>query len=336
MHDAKIREMGLLAVTALMFLGWLLLPQAVMQVQIAALAAPQRQTQTHFPVEETSIADLEAAYLSGRTTVHTVTQAHLDRIAAYDKRGPLINAVISVNPKALEEADRLDAALRSSRTLVGPLHGIPVIVKDNIDVAGLPLTAGFQGWRNYYPPDDAPLVKKIRQAGGIILAKSSLSEFARGSGDNINSVVPGYTRNPYNTAFATGGSSGGNGAALAASFSVVGVGTDTLGSIRMPSAFNALVGLRPTVGLVSRTGLVPLNSVRDTAGPMTRSVRDLATLLDVIVGADPEDRATLRSQGHIPSTYKSSLKKDALKGARLGDIGQVFNAEDTGSYDLIY
>src|SRR5262252_3327980 len=209
-----------------------------------------------FPVEEVSIASLEAAYLAGRTTVHEVVQAHLDRIAANDKRGPLINSLITVNPHALEEADRLDAALKASGRPVGPLHGIPVIVKDNIEVAGLPMTSGFQGWKNYYPPDDAPLIKKIRLAGGIILAKASLSEFALGIGDNINSVVSGFTRNPYNTAFATGGSSGGTGAALTASFGVIGIGTDTRGSVRMPSAHMALAGLRPTVGAVSRMGMV--------------------------------------------------------------------------------
>lgn len=282
-----------------------------------------------FPVEETSIVELKAAYRSGRTTAHAVTQAHLDRIAAYDKRGPLINAIITVNPKALDEADRLDAALKSSGTFVGALHGIPVIVKDNIDVADLPMTAGFQGWKSYYPPEDAPLVKSIRQAGGIILAKGSLSEFARGEGDNINSVIPGYTRNPYNTAYGTGGSSGGNGAAVAASFAVVGIGTDTLGSVRMPSAFNALVGLRPTVGLVSRTGIVPLNSVRDTAGPMARSVTDLAILLDAMVGGDPQDAATGRAQSHIAATYTSALRKEALTGARLGVLRQIFRPEVT-------
>lgn len=280
-------------------------------------------------VEEISIAELQAAYRSGRTTAHAVTQAHLDRIAAYDKRGPLINSLITVNPHALEEADRMDAVLRATGKCVGPLHGVPVIVKDNIDVAGLPMTAGFQGWKNYYPSEDAPLVKKIRAAGGIILAKSSLSEFARGSGDNINSVVPGYARNPYNTAFATGGSSGGNGAALAASFGVVGVGTDTLGSVRTPSAFNALAGLRPTVGLASRTGIVPLNSVRDTPGPMARTVSDLATLLDVIAGSDPEDAATSGAQHHIPPTYATALRRDSLKGARLGVLRQIFAGEVT-------
>ena len=277
-----------------------------------------------FPVEEASIASLEAAYLTGQITAHAVTQAYLDRIAAYDKRGPLINSLITLNPHALEEADRLDAAFKATGKPVGPLHGIPVIVKDNVDVAGLPMTSGFQGWKNYYPPEDAPVVKKIRAAGGIILAKSSLSEFARGIGDNINSVVSGFARNPYNTAFATGGSSGGTGAALAASFGVVGIGTDTGGSVRMPSAYNALAGLRPTVGLVSRRGMVPLNSVRDTPGPMARNVTDMAILLDVIAGPDAEDTATLRSAGHIPPTYTSGLKKDALKGARLGVLRQVF------------
>src|SRR5215469_4152450 len=178
---------------------------------------------TGFKVEEASIADLEAAYLSGQTTAHAVTQAYLNRIAAYDKRGPLMNALVTINPHALEEADRLDAMLKATGKPVGPLHGIPVIMKDNIDVAGLPMTSGFQGWKNYYPPDDAPVVKKIRAAGGIVLAKSSLSEFAMGGGDNINSVVSGFSRNPYNTAFSTGGSSGGTAAALAASFGVVGV-----------------------------------------------------------------------------------------------------------------
>ena len=277
-----------------------------------------------FPVEETSIASLEAAYLAGRTTAHEVVQAHLDRIAAYDKRGPLINSLITVNPHALEEADRLDALLKASGKLVGPMHGIPVIVKDNIDVVGLPMTSGFQGWKNYYPADDALLVKKIRLAGGIILAKASLSEFARGGRDNINSVVSGFARNPYNTAFATGGSSGGTGAAIAASFGVVGIGSDTGGSVRMPAAHNALVGLRPTVGAVSRTGIVPNISIRDTAGPMARTVADMAILLDVIVGPDPKDAATARAAGHLPLTYTSGLTKNALKGARLGVLRQVF------------
>jgi amidase len=208
----------------------------VLLAGILALHAPETtRAQATFPVEEATIQDIEAAYMSGRTTARVVAQSHLDRIAAYDKRGPLINSLITINPGALEEADRLDAALRATGRPVGPLHGIPVVVKDSIDVAGLPMTSGFQGWKNYYPPEDAPLVKKIRAAGGIILAKASLSEFTRGIGDNINSVVPGFARNPYNTAYGTGGSSGGTGAALAASFAVVGIGTDTGGSVRAGS-----------------------------------------------------------------------------------------------------
>jgi amidase len=156
------------------------------------------------------------------------------------------------------------------------------------------------------------------------LAKASLSEFTRGIGDNINSVLPGFARNPYNTAYATGGSSGGTGASVAASFGVVGIGTDTGGSVRAPSAHNALVGLRPTVGLVSTAGMTPNNSVRDTTGPMARSVADLVILLDVMAGLDPEDPVTARAEGHRLPTYTGQLKTDALKGARLGVLRQVF------------
>src|SRR2546430_541079 len=280
-------------------------------------------------IEETTIADIHTAYLAGTLTAHAVTAACLARIAAYDKDGPYLNALITVNAQALAEADALDAAYTASGTLSGPLHGIPVIVKDNLDAVGMPMTAGFQGWKKYYPPADAPVVAKIKAAGGIILAKASLSEFAKGGGDNINSVLPGFARNPYNTLYATGGSSGGTGAALAANFGVVGIGTDTGGSVRMPAAHNALVGLRPTVGLVSRTGVVPLDGVRDTAGPMARSVTDMAILLDVIVGPDPEDAAMARSAGHIPPSYLPFLKKAGLTGARLGVLRQVFPPQVT-------
>lgn len=293
----------------------------------AALAAPMARA---LSIEEATIADLHAAYRSGQTSVHAVVAAYLARIAAYDQKGPLINSIINLNPKALEEADQLDAALAANGGQpTGPLFGIPVLVKDCIDAVGMPVTSGFQGWKNYYPPSDAPLVAKIKAAGGIILGKASLSEFTNGGGDNINSVLPGFSRNPYNTAFATGGSSGGTGASIAANFASVGIGTDTGGSIRMPSAHNALVGLRPTVGLVSRTGIIPNNSVRDTGGPMTRTVTDTAILLDAIVGLDPADPATQRAEGHIAKTYTAALKRDALKGARLGVLRQVFTPKVT-------
>jgi amidase len=282
-----------------------------------------------FPVEETTIATVQAAYLRGEVTTRQVVAAYLARIQAYDKQGPYINSFISLNKKALEEADTLDARLKAEGKLSGPLHGVPVVIKDCIDAVGMPMTSGFQGWKNYYPPTDAPLVAKIKAAGGIILGKVSLSEFTSGGGDNINSVLSGFSRNPYNTAFATGGSSGGTGASVAANLALVGVGTDTGGSIRMPSAHNALAGIRPTVGLVSRTGIWPNNSVRDTAGPMTRTVTDMAILLDAMVGLDPKDAATQRAVGHIPATFTSVLKKDALKGARLGVLRQVFNPKIT-------
>ncbi len=280
-------------------------------------------------VEEATIADLHGAYLSGQTSSRAVTAAYLARIDAYDQRGPLINSIINLNPKALEEAAALDAKLAATGKLVGPLHGIPILVKDCIDSLDMPMTGGFQGWKNYYPPTDAPLVARLRAAGGIILGKASLSEFTRGGGDNINSVLGGFSRNPYNTAYATGGSSGGTGAAIAANFAVLGVGTDTGGSIRMPAAHNALAGLRPTVGLVSRTGIVPNNSIRDTAGPMTRTVTDLAVMMDSLAGLDPLDPATARTAGKIPATYTTSLKKDALKGARLAVLRQAFTPKVT-------
>lgn len=282
-----------------------------------------------FSVEETTIAGVQSAYLRGEVSAREVVAAYLERIAAYDKDGPYINSIISLNAKALEEAAALDAQLAKTGKLVGPLHGVPVLVKDCIDAVGMPSTSGFQGWKNYYPPSDAPFIAKIKAAGGIILGKASLSEFTSGGGDNINSVLPGFCRNPYNTAYATGGSSGGTGASIAANFALVGIGTDAGGSVRMPSAHNALVGLRPTVGLVSRTGMIPNSSVRDTPGPMTRTVTDLAVLLDAIVGADPADAATQRAEGHIASTYTAALKRNALKGARLGVLRQVFNPKIT-------
>lgn len=304
-------------------------PRLAKWLCLAAAILLSASARAAFPVEETSVAAVQAAYLSGKTTAVEVTRAHLARITAYDKQGPLINALVTVNGQALEEAAALDAQLKRSGRLSGPLHGIPVLVKDNIDVLGLPMSSGFQGWKNFYPASDATLVRKLRAAGAIIIAKASLSEFARGGGDNINSVVAGFARNPYNTAYATGGSSGGTGAGLASSFAILGIGTDTGGSVRMPAAHNALVGLRPTVGLVSRSGMVPLNSVRDTAGPMARSVYEAALLLDVLAGVDAQDPATARAQGHIAASYTKGLKADALRGARLGVLRQVFTPDKT-------
>jgi amidase len=276
-----------------------------------------------FSIEETSIAALHAAYLSGRATAVSVCKAHLDRIAAYDRKGPALGAIIINNPDALADAAALDAALVSTGRLIGPLHGIPVLVKDNYDVTGLQTTGGSAALLGWVPAADATVIAKIRAAGGVILAKTTMSEWARGGLDNINSVLPGFARNPYNTAYATGGSSGGTGSGLAASFGVVGLGSDTFGSIRNPASNNALVGLRTSWALVSRAGMVGLYDKRDTAGPMARTVTDLVRLLDVIAGIDPVDPATAGAEGKIPPTYSSFLKRDVAVGRRIGVLRQA-------------
>jgi amidase len=283
---------------------------------MAASAAP-------FPIEETTIAALHAAYVSGRATAVSVCQAHLDRIAAYDRKGPALGAIIINNPDALADAAALDAALESTGKRVGPLHGVPVLVKDNYDVAGLQTTGGSAALLGWVPETDATVIARIRAAGGIILAKTTMSEWARGGSDNINSVLPGFARNPYNTAYATGGSSGGTGSGLAASFGVVGLGSDTFGSIRNPASNNAIVGLRTSWGLVPRAGMIGLYDKRDTAGPMARTVTDLVQLLDVIAGVDPADSATAEADGKIPPTYTAFLKRDSAVGRRIGVFRQA-------------
>jgi len=277
-----------------------------------------------FQVEEKTIAEIQAAYLSGETTAEAVTQAFLDRIEAYDRRGPALWTIVVTNPKAIEDAQALDQALKQSGKLSGPLHGIPVLVKDNYDVAGLQTTGGSATLLGWIPPKDATVIAKLRAAGAIILAKTTMSEWARGGLDNINSVLPSFARNPYNTAHATGGSSGGTGGGLAANFGVVGLGSDTFGSIRNPSSNNALIGLRPSWALVSRAGMVGLYDARDTAGPMARTVTDLVALLDVIADVDPADPATAGAEGHIPPTFTTSLKRDGARGKRIGVLRQAF------------
>jgi Asp-tRNA(Asn)/Glu-tRNA(Gln) amidotransferase A subunit family amidase len=278
-------------------------------------------------IEEATIADIHRAYNAGAATVRDIVQAHLDRIAAYDRRGPALGAVILTNPDALADADRLDEHWRKTGTMVGPLHGIPVLVKDNYDVAGLQTTGGSSALLGWVPTKDSTVVAKLRAAGAIILAKTTMSEWARGGFDNINSVLPGFARNPYNTAHATGGSSGGTGAGLAASFGVVGLGSDTFGSIRNPSSNNALVGLRTSWALVSRAGMVGLYDARDTAGPMARTMTDLVQLLDVIAGVDANDPATAEAAGKIPDNYAPFLKKDGARGKRLGVFRQALRVE---------
>ena len=279
-----------------------------------------------FNVVEATIDDIHVAYKSGQLTCRQLVQMYLDRIEAFDKKGPAINAIITINSDALKEADRLDAAYKASGP-VGPLHGIPVIVKDQADVKGMPTTLGSVLFNDYYPDRDSFVAENLRKAGAVILAKATLGEL--GGGDTHGSLF-GSTRNPYDLARTVGGSSGGSAASVSANFSTVGVGQEGLASIRRPSTWNGITGMRPSAGLVSRGGVYGCwPEIFGSLGPMARTVKDLATLLDVMVGYDPEDPITARGVGHIPDTFTNFLNKDGLKGARLGILRESIglNAE---------
>ncbi len=268
-----------------------------------------------FRLLEATIDDIHRAYKSGQLTSRQLVQMYLDRIEAYDKKGPALNAIITVNSKALEEADRLDAAFKASG-LVGPLHGIPVIMKDQGDAKGMPTTLGSVLFKNYYPDRDAFVVEKLKKAGAIILAKATLGEL--GGGDTHGSLF-GSTRNPYALDRTVGGSSGGSAASVSANFATVAVGQEGLASIRRPSTWNSIAGMRPTAGLVSRGGVYAgWPEIAGSLGPMARTVSDLAILLDVMVGYDPEDPLTSKGVGHVPDSYTKFLDKNGLKGARIG------------------
>ena len=291
---------------------------------VAAACAPA------FQVEEATIADIHQAMEEGRITAEELVQGYLDRIEAYDRQGPYLNSIITVSEYALGRARELDAAFGESG-FTGPLHGIPVIVKDNYDTHDLPTTNGTLAFRGAIPPDDAYQVRKLREAGAIILAKSNLAEFASSGAFTLSSVLPGFSRNPYDPTRVTAGSSGGTGAAVAANFGAVGLGSDTGSSIRGPSSHQALVGFRTTMGLTSRDGIAPLSAARDVGGPMTRTVADAVAVLEVIVGQDPADPVTFESEGRVPDNYRQFLDADALQGARIGVLRQLF--EEARDYD---
>ena len=264
---------------------------------------------------EATIDDIHGAYRSGAMTCRELVQAYLDRIAKFDKHGPAINALITVNSEALDEAERLDAAYKASGP-VGSLHGIPVIIKDQADVKGMPTTLGSLLFKNYYPDRESFVAEKLRQAGAVILGKATLGEL--GGGDTHGSLF-GSTRNPYDPERTVGGSSGGSAASVSANFTTVAVGQEGLASIRRPSTWNGITGMRPSAGLVSRGGVYGCwPEVFGSLGPMARTVTDLAKLLDVMVGYDPEDPITARGIGHIPNTFTRFLDKGGLKGVRLG------------------
>jgi Asp-tRNA(Asn)/Glu-tRNA(Gln) amidotransferase A subunit family amidase len=287
---------------------------AVLATGIAALSAPVR-ADGRFEITETTIAETQQALREHRVNCHQIVDGYLSRIRAYDQSTRL-NSLVVLNPNALAEADKFDAEFKLTRTIRG-LQCIAVIVKDNYDTTDLQTTGGSLAMKGFVPSTDAFMVRRLRDAGAIILAKSNMAEWAFSPYETVSSIA-GITRNPYNLEVVPAGSSGGTAAAVAANFGAVGLGTDTGNSIRGPSSHNALVGIRPTIGLTSRDGIIPLFLSADVGGPIVRTVEDAAAMLDVVAGYDPEDPITKNSEGHIPKSYKTFLDKNGLRGARIG------------------
>jgi len=270
--------------------------------------------------EEATIQQIHEAFTAGTCTCESLIQYYLERITRFDQATG-INAITEVNPNVLQEAKNLDKAFAKDGTL-RPMHCIPIIVKDNYLTIGLQSAAGSSAFKGYRSNIDAYQVKKLKEAGAIILAKSNMAEWAFSPKVTISSLA-GETRNPYNLNHTTAGSSGGTAAAVAANFGLLGLGTDTGNSIRGPSSHNALVGFRSTLGLTSRHGIFPLYLRNDVGGPMARTVADATRVLEVIAGYDPADPVTKHSQGKIPENYQSFLQKDGLQGARIGVMRQL-------------
>jgi amidase len=286
-------------------------PLAVFAAASLALATATAKT---IDFDALTIADINRAFDAGALTAERLVQLCLARIQAYDRQGPALRAVLTLNPKALDTARALDAE-RKAKGPRSPLHGIPIVLKDNYNTFDLPTTGGSVLLEGSIPPEDAFVVKKLRAAGAIVLAKVNLSEFASGG---AHSSLGGQTLNPHDLTRSPSGSSGGSGVAVAAAYAPLGLGTDTGGSIRGPSTSNGIVGLKPTLGLVSRSGIIPLALSFDTGGPMARSVADVAAALGVMTGVDAADAATRASEGHSETDYTKFLKADALNGARIG------------------
>ena len=275
-----------------------------------------------FRLEETTIAQIQAALQAGAVSCVELVDGYLARIAAYDRGGPRLNSIVTVNPLARDEAARLDAESAASGSLSGPLHGVPVVVKDQVETAGIMTTFGSIALDGYIPDTDATAIAKLRAAGAIILAKTAMPDFAT-SWFGYSSQL-GTTRNPYDPAHDPGGSSGGTGAAVAANLGALGVGEDTGGSIRVPASFNNLVGLKVTPGLISRAGMSPLVEFQDSAGPMCRTVSDAAKLLEVLAGFDPADPYTATAVIAGQVSYSQLLDRESLKGARIGVVRHAF------------
>jgi amidase len=270
---------------------------------------------------EKSLLELQADMTAGRTTAVELVRYYRRRIDALDQAGPALNAVIALHPQAEAMASALDAERRRGRTR-GPLHGIPALLKDNLETKDMPTTGGCLALSGHVPREAACRVRRLREAGAVILGKVNLHELALGL--TTFSSIGGQTRDPYDLSRAPGGSSGGSGVAAAANLAAFTIGTDTSGSIRIPSSHNAIVGLRPSAGLSSRGGVIPFSHTQDTAGPMARTVTDVALVLDATAGHDPSDPVTAAATGKIPVSYASALRADALRGARLGVLTEFF------------
>jgi Asp-tRNA(Asn)/Glu-tRNA(Gln) amidotransferase A subunit family amidase len=289
-----------------------------------------------FDLIEASAIDMQAAMNAGVTTSVQLTQDYLDRIAAYDRTvvsgaNPL-NSIITTSQVALEAAAAADAT-RAAEGMTSPLLGVPIAVKDNYDTADMPTSGGCGCWETNQTATDAAMVAGLRADGAVILAKASLDEFAYGFASEFTTGQPAgstlLVKSPYNTAYTAGGSSGGTGAAIAANLAGIGFGTDTGGSIRVPSSYNQLVGIRPTVGLTSRDGIIPLALSQDTGGPIARSVTDAAIALDAVVGIDPADPVTSEQEGLVPESYTASLDAGSLAGARVGYVASMIGTNPT-------
>jgi amidase len=280
-------------------------------------------TNNKFQLEEATIDEIHDAFKSRKLTVEALVSAYMERIEKIDKSGPAINSIIAVNPKALEAAKELDDQLAKTGKLSGPLHGIPIAVKDQIETKDVQTTFGSAAQMGYVPKDDATAIKKAKAAGAIILAKTAMPDYATSWFAFCSAI--GETKNPYMLSRDPGGSSGGTGAAVSANLATIGIGEDTGGSIRLPASFTNLVGVRVTPGLISRTGMSSLVVFQDTSGPMTRTVKDAAILLDSLVGYDAEDEYTVAALvGRNPGSYTDSLDVKSMQGAKLGVVRNVF------------
>jgi amidase len=293
---------------------------------LAAAAPALAQAPPAFEAHEATITQIHAAMRAGRLTCRGLVEQYLRRIDAFDKNGPAINAIVVTNPEALTLADDLDRRFAAGGA-TGPLHCVPMIVKDNFETVGLQSANGSLALAGFVSEKDAFQVKRVKDAAAIVLAKSNMAEWAFTPYETVSSILPGYTKNPYALDRVTAGSSGGTAAAVAASLGAAGLGSDTGNSIRGPSSHQALVGIRSTMGLTSRGGVMPLSTLADVAGPMARTVEDAVAVFQVVVGEDPADPVTAAARGHLPQDYAKALVRDGLRGARIGVLRQAYERD---------